>query len=485
MDTRGRFGTLGAAALAVLGTLAVPTPAAAVPAPAAAAAAAAPASPTCAMTRTEEYPRAEAASVALDPAGLRAAVDYWVRQGAENLKIFRHGCLVAQGALDPATDRIPRQNWSQTKTISALIAGVAVRQRILDVDAPIGRYLPRGVGDAEHRAIPVSSLLTMTSGLEMNWIRGFALNVDLADAQDAMSMPLRHRPGEYFEYEQTTSSVLNWIVQQALRRAGRTIDYQDFAQREFFNKLGIPSSAYWWQRDRSGTTLGHSQLFLRPLEFGRIGELMLRQGVFAGVRLIDTDFMRMLRTGTQANCGYGYLVWLNACGSAAAASEHQVNASIMTRREIAPTRPWIASAPADMYYSWGAHGQHVFVIPSLDLVVTRSGEQSPDSSSDFERLDTDLFFNGAQKGGYFEFFRMLMAAVIDMPAAMRARLADRYSLPSDTGVDVAGWLRPLENEQRPISARPGDPTDHPVDDVSRTVPGVLGVDVRPPGSEHP
>jgi CubicO group peptidase (beta-lactamase class C family) len=395
MDSFGRFGALGAAAVAVLGLLAVPTPAAR----------AAGASPTCAMTRTEEYPRAEASSVGLDPAAVRAAVDYWVREGAENLKVFRHGCLVAEGALDPATDAVPRQNWSQTKTISALIAGVAIRQGILGLDDPIGRYLPAGVGDAEHRAITIRHVLTMTSGLELNPVDGMTLNADVTGPREAMTMRMRHPPGTYFEYDQNAASLLNWTVEHALRRFG--VDYLTFARSEFFSPLGIPDSAYWWQPGPTGTPMTHSGLDLAPAEFGRVGELLLHEGVFGGRRLIDGRYLRLLRTGTTPNCGYGFMVWLNGCGGGA----RQVNASIITRQEISPPRPWIATAPPDMYYSWGAHGQHIFVIPSLDLVVTRSGERSPDNSSDTAHLDDNMIWNGSQKAGYEEFFRLLLTKV--------------------------------------------------------------------------
>ena len=361
---------------------------------------------SCVITRSGQYPRAEASSVGLDPAALRAAVGYWVEQGAENLKVFRHGCLVAEGALDPATDGIPRQNWSQTKTVSALIAGVAARQGVIRVDAPSGDYLPDGAGDARHRAITIRHLLTMTSGLELNQTQGFALSADLAGPREAMTLPLRHRPGEYFEYNQNAASLLNWTVANALERAGRG-DYLDFAQHELFTPLGIPPDAYLWQRDKSGTPMAHAGLVLRPGEFGRLGELLRGNGVFDGRRLIDAGYLRQLATGTTANCGYGFMVWLNSCGGHA----HQVNASIVTRREISPARPWIPTAPPDMYYSWGSHGQHVFVIPSLDLVVTRSGERDPDNTSDTEHLDPDMVWNGAQQDGYAEFFRLLVDAV--------------------------------------------------------------------------
>ncbi|WP_033384842.1 serine hydrolase domain-containing protein [Sporichthya polymorpha] len=363
-------------------------------------------SPQCAPDAAG-YERAGAAAVGLDADALRDAVDYWVNEGAESLKVFRHGCLVAEGTLDPAVERIPRQNWSQTKTISALVAGVAVRRGVIDVDDPIGKHLPPGIGDAEHRAITVRHILTMTTGLELRPMFAMALNADLIGPQDAMAIRMRHRPGEYFEYDQNAASLLNWVVESALRRAGVAPNFLTFARDEFFTPLGIPADAYVWQTDRAGTPMTHANLHLRPLEFGRIGDLMRRQGLVGDRRLIDAEYLEMLRTGTTANCGYGFMTWLNGCTG----NQRQVNASIITRREIRPARSWIASAPADMYYTWGAHGQHVFVIPSLDLVITRAGERSPDNSSDTAKLDENLIWNGSQKAGYEEFFRRLMIAV--------------------------------------------------------------------------
>ncbi len=63
--------------------------------------------------------------------------------------MFRHGCLVGEGLRDPLFDRVPANNWGQAATITALITGIAQDQGLVDIDAPIGIYLP-----AEHSARP-------------------------------------------------------------------------------------------------------------------------------------------------------------------------------------------------------------------------------------------------------------------------------------------------------------------------------------------
>jgi CubicO group peptidase (beta-lactamase class C family) len=450
----------------------------------------------CEMTRPDEYPTTAPESVGVDSAATKAAIDYWTTVGAsETVKVFRHGCLIGQSGTDPLLERVPRQNWSQTKTVSTLIAGVAEKQGLIHVDDAIGDYLPEGLGDEAHRKITIRNVLNMTTGLELNWVRGLNLFGDISRTREATMAGVEHEPGEYFEYDQTTPTVLNYVVQQAIKRAEPGTDYETWAQREFWNKLGVPASAYWWQRDRAGTPLGYSQLFLRPLEFGRLGELMLEKGTYAGQEIIRQGYIEELQTGTEANCGYGFMVWLNSCS----AGEHQVNASIFARRVIDPARAFIEAAPSDMYYSWGYHGQHTFVIPSLDMVITRSGEVPPDAVEDATRLDGDAAIAGSPKVAYDTFFHTLMNGVTDMSDEVRATIANPdgpYTAEPDLNVDPDGFLYPVDaapgtylavGPQAPegctVAGCEQEPNDglRWVTDVPRTVPGIAGAEERPTG----
>lgn len=71
------------------------------------------------MTRPGEYEKAEPAAAGLDPAKLQAALDYANLSNPLTMKVFRHGCLLGEGLRDPLFDRVPANNWGQTKTITA------------------------------------------------------------------------------------------------------------------------------------------------------------------------------------------------------------------------------------------------------------------------------------------------------------------------------------------------------------------------------
>ena len=501
MNTRTRAGALTAAATMALATLSVTgtsARAAALPdLPLARAFSGSAAS--CDITRTEEYPVSSPESVGLDSAKLKTAIDFWTTRGSESVKVFRHGCLVAESGRDAVTERVPRQNWSQTKTVNSLVAGIAVSQGLLKLTDTMDRFFPPGIGTAQHRSITVRDALNMTTGIEMDWVRGLNFFGDISRPREAMAAPMAHKPGTYFWYDQTTPSLVTYAVQQALKQNGSGQDYQDFAQKELFDKLGIPTSAYWWQRDRSGNTVGFSQLFLRPLEFGRLGELMLGDGVFAGERLINKAYMKELRTGQKNNCANSLMVWLNSCKP----GQTQVGAGLF-KRDTYRGVPLVSSAPSDMYFSFGYHGQHTFVIPSLDMVITRSGEQQVDGADYLSAGKVDNFM-GAQfaapvTAGYFNFFDKVMKSVTDMTTAQRSLIKNTSG--TYDGVDPVlevDWNDFDVMEQGPASyfatgahapqgctvmGCAGEPNSGDIrwmSDVPRTFPGVIGQEQRPNG----
>lgn len=370
------------------------------------------------------YESADPASVGLDQAKLQKAIDYWTRQGSETVKVFRNNCLVGSSHLDPVFENKPIWIRSHTKSLLSLVIGRAQTLGLLNIDDPIGKYIPSGVGDEAHRAITLRQLLTMRSGLHMNWTRE-ANQAQPDRIREAMSLPFDHKPGTWFEYAQTPMYLLPYTVQHAVDE-----DFQKFAQRELFDHLGIPESHYAWGRDRAGNYDGPGwNTFAWPADFGRVGQLLLHNGEFRGKQLIDPEYLRQATQGTKENPGYGMPFWLNS-------ADRFVNASIFKRKEL--QGPIITSAPRDMYMTWGLHGQHTFVIPSLNMVVTRTGNINPDA------IGTDpgnSAIAGQQKQGYYEFFKLLMEAVADrdMPPP------PPYSTQPSLDLDPMTFVNPRDN----------------------------------------
>ncbi|KAF2168333.1 hypothetical protein M409DRAFT_21767 [Zasmidium cellare ATCC 36951] len=451
---------------------------------------------SCDMNAADEYSTTSPEAVGIDSHKLKAALSYAAVDGSFSTKVFRNGCEVGQGFRDALMDRVPSLNAGQTKAIVALIAGIVADRGWVDLDAPIDDYVEPGLGDAAHRSRTLRQFMQLTSGAQVNHVSGLNLFADISRTREYFSSTLQYPAGTYYQFDEITPSVVVYCLERAIQKAmGTNIDFQTFAQLALFDPLGIPTSAYFWQKDRSGVTTGYSGLWLRPLEFGRIGLMLLNNGTFGGCRILSEDFVQSMRQGTTANCGFGLYVSLNSCQP----GQTQVSTDYPSRSTL-PGEEWIQSAPNDMYYSLGL-GTNTFVIPSLNMVVTRDGYQELDIVPGAVSGSLNGAFPGNAGGpGEHEFFRLLMASITNMPTSVRATIQNSgpYDRPANENVTVAPFILPLSaplgtytaiGPHGPVGCNalycPSSSNDGLtwLGQVPRVIPGLVGLESRPSGCE--
>jgi CubicO group peptidase (beta-lactamase class C family) len=349
----------------------------------------------------DAYGTATPEQVGLDAAALKRLADYHVEKGQRTLYVFRFGCLVQTGALNSLFENTPQHQWSMTKMWSDAVISRAVQMGFFDVHDTFGKYFP-GLGDAVKQSITAQQLLQHTSGIHMAWgnqVPGMRFD----RIQQFVNLPQDHAPGTFFEYTQIGPAVVNAMLEEAVRKHGYA-DFQDFAQRELFSKIGIDRDDYVWLRDRVGHTEGYSELHMPPVKMGRLGLLLLNGGEYNGEQLLNKNFQREAVVGSSANPGFGYQTWIN---DAPWYRTIQLNGTIERLNQ-----PLIASAPRDMYYGWGWRGRHIFVMPKLQMMVVST---SIDHDMEFNPsvAGSEVLLQGKQLEGYQEFFRILMSAVLD------------------------------------------------------------------------
>ncbi|MFN8037181.1 MAG: serine hydrolase [Acidimicrobiia bacterium] len=331
-------------------------------------------SPRCALPGTGgDFTAANPADEGVDPTIVGKVIDAIAPQLTTSFRIYRHDCLVGRTLLDDVTARQPQQFFSMTKTVVSLLVGKAISMGRLRLDDPIGRYLPEA--DAAHGAITVRQLLTQTSGLTFAWANDLLGSIDDSE-KTALSLPFAHQPGTYFEYAQTTVTLLGIVVQRAVDE-----DLQAFADTELFGPIGITHRDWSWARDGKGATHGYAWLLMTPIAAARLGELVLHRGAWNGDPVIDAAYIDEMGKPTPTNGGYGLLTPTNAgIGGWTSFGRHW----FAGRR--------LPAAPADTVEFSGFLDQAIFVVPSLDLVVVRFGI-------------------AAREGWDYELFRTLTPAV--------------------------------------------------------------------------
>ncbi|HOC43637.1 MAG TPA: FG-GAP-like repeat-containing protein [Thermoanaerobaculales bacterium] len=337
-------------------------------------------------------------------AALEAALGYAAGQRSSAVVIVDHGRVIAErywrveGGEGSAYAPLL---WGRTeagapiedvaslqKSLVSVLVGIAADRRLLELDAPVTSYLGAGWTSADgdqEMAITVRHLLSMTSGL-------------------SPALGYQAPAGRVWQYNTRAYSRLIDVLERVTGEGIGTL-----TKRWLTDPTGMRDTA-WRQRRwvTAGMDANPIGLSTTARDLARFGELMLSGGVWDGRRLVSEAYVAAAVEPSQdLNPAYGLLWWLNGrpLRSGPEAAGHQ---------SLAP------AAPGDMVAAQGALGRKLYVVPSLELVVVRLGDEPEEG------------FNG-------RFWELLMAAAPAAPIcrtcsapvadlASRARAADGSSI---------------------------------------------------------
>lgn len=268
-------------------------------------------------------------------------------QKTRTLLIMYKGHLLAEHYVDGFDKDTPILGWSMTKSVLASLYGILERQGKLEMDwpAPIAEWK-----DDQRKSITLDHLLRMQSGLEWeedyNTISDVTkmlfLDSDMTKLQ--REKPAIAEPTGVWNYSSGTTNLLSGILRQQFRDHQ---DYLDFPYTALIDRIGMHSMVL--EADLAGNYVGSSYAWASTRDWARFGQLYLDRGQWNGERIFNESWVDYVTTPTEHSDGtYGGHFWLNANGK-------------------------YPEVPKDMYSCNGYQGQYVFIIPSKDLVVVRTG----------------------------------------------------------------------------------------------------------------
>lgn len=251
---------------------------------------------------------------------IAAEIQAGKHKGFESFIMKVDDTVVARTVLGSYKSNRPPDLRSATKSITALLIGIAIDQgKIASVQEKVSALLPRQEDllskDPRKAQITIEDLLTMRSGLDCNdWDPKSPGQEDKMYQQpywvDAWAaLPMRTDPGKEFAYCTGNVIALGEILATA---TDMTVDA--FAIRYLFAPLGFDRAEWKYYENKRGVDTG-GHLRLLPDDLLKIGELVLRRGMYNGVRIVSEawiDAMTQERT-TIKGLGqrYGYLWWLD------------------------------------------------------------------------------------------------------------------------------------------------------------------------------
>lgn len=278
----------------------------------------------------------------MDAALLKEADNYISQTSALSFIVMRGGFVVHEKYYGDNGQSTYNNVFSVTKSVISALTGIGIREgNIGSVDDRLESYLPSYVIDTADKRwsdITLKHLLTMTPGF-LEDLASWTRSEDWIKA--TFQLPLSYRPGERFQYANSASHMVSAVLTKA-----SGMSTFDFAEKYLFKPMGITNKK--WSQDPSGYYTGYANLFLRPRDMAKFGQLYLNRGKWEGRQLVPEEWVEASTSVMYdfnkeedrgfAN-GYGYKWWING------------------------------ETGYYMYSAVGYGGQSINVIPDLDLVV--------------------------------------------------------------------------------------------------------------------
>lgn len=303
-------------------------------------------------------------------AALDEAIAYGAQTGSHALIVYHDGAIQLEHyypGYDAGT-RTPTQ--SMHKSVLALMVGIAIRDGFIhSVDDPAARYLPEWAGDARAK-ITLRDLLHQASGIDfptvgLNPVGGFfqlMLGGDIAPL--ALGEPAVEAPGTRFDYNSINPEVLGLILERATGRR-----YASYLSDALWKRIGATDAAVVLDSDAKGVPRFFCCLDATARSWLQVGLLHIHAGQWNGEQVVPADWIRDVQAPSPANPNYGYLTWLGN-----RYEEHRYY-NHKTRTNVLQSAPF--AAPGVVYFD-GFGGQRVYAVPSLGLVIVRTGALATD-----------------------------------------------------------------------------------------------------------
>jgi CubicO group peptidase (beta-lactamase class C family) len=302
-------------------------------------------------------------------ADFASAAHYSRSHGGLALRVEQGGAVIYENYAPGFSASTPHKIYSGTKSFIAVAALIAMQEGLLTLDEKASDTLTEWRGD-RRSAITLSQLLSHTSGLDPDGDLIYPYRDQLAAA---VRVHLIDPPGSRFHYGAVGYQTFGEILRRKLRLKDRSVE--GWLRDELFDPLDIDIAD--WKHDEAGNPLIHSGLSLSAEEWAKFGEFINGVRNNKQKQLITNQLLAILFTGHKANPAYGMGFWLNRPPPVPRLQPITDLQLAIDGDQLYP------GGPRDLVAAIGSEKQRLYMIPSLDLVVVRFGQETAFSDGDF------------------------------------------------------------------------------------------------------
>lgn len=249
---------------------------------------------------------------------------------------------------------VPQRTWSVAKSLMGVITGIAVTERLFQLDEPVAFRAWSGPGDPRAK-ITFRHLLNMASGLDAgpagNRTDAVYFGGGLVE-EHAVTRELADQPGRRWTYANYDTLLLSYALRERIRD-DRV--YLAYPYEKLFRRIAMRHTTA--ETDWGGTFVLSSQVWTTARDLTRFGLLLLNEGRWGNQTIVPATWVRFMATPAPAQppparpsgellAGYGAQLWLYG-------ARHGLPEGTMAAE--------------------GNRGQYVVVVPARGLVIVRRG----------------------------------------------------------------------------------------------------------------
>lgn len=300
--------------------------------------------------------------------GFDDAVAYAEKMKSLSLLIWQGGELKLERYwLGTGRDSVS-ETYSMAKSVAALAVGAAIdRGLIRSVDDAAADYITEWKGTAK-QTLTVRQLLDMSSGLahfrfnyaltQSPWNEGLRTFLGPDIAARVLNFPIDRVPGAEFNYNSANTQILLTLLERATGRR-----YSEFVSEALWQPLGAKDATLWLDRP-GGTAKGFSYFQARPIDWLKVGMMIAHGGLYDGQQVVSSDWITAMKTPSRLHPNYGFQVWLGSPEGGRRFYNRNTPFGVLH------SAPYAAD---DVVFFDGGGGHRVYVVPSRDLVIVRTG----------------------------------------------------------------------------------------------------------------
>ncbi|WP_322971299.1 serine hydrolase [Faecalibacter sp. LW9] len=261
-------------------------------------------------------------------------------------------------------------SFSMAKSILTMLIGKAIEDGyIKSFDQKLTDFIPEFKDDEYGKQATVRDLSAMTSGYDWEENYYFPLNPTAKAyyGDDVEGQMLKRQfisaPGGHFKYSSGDTQLLGIVLKRALKNKS----IAQYAQETIWQPMGMEFDAQWSKDRADGMEKTYCCFNSTARDFAKLGQLLLNGGKWYDQQILDSAFVHQMITPNakafQPNEVpiYGHSIWMDP------------------------------SYKTPFYALLGHLGQRIIVIPSLQMVVVRTGKTHNDQPQTNPIPDGDVY----------------------------------------------------------------------------------------------